>query len=64
MVIIEEENYIQQLERKIRLLEAEIDFMQEDLDWLDCLNEAGVDNWSGWDYASDIYNARYGERND
>ena len=28
--------------------------MQERLDWLQCLEDAGVDNWSGIDYAREM----------
>lgn len=28
--------------------------IQERLDWLDCLESAGVDNWSGIDYAREM----------
>ena len=29
--------------------------MQERLAWLECLEGAGVDNWSGIDYAHEMY---------
>lgn len=29
--------------------------------WLECLEEAGVDNWDGSDYAVQIYCDRYPE---
>ena len=28
--------------------------------WLDCLEEAGVDNWEGMDYACDLFRERGG----
>lgn len=34
---------------------------EKDLLWLQCLEEAGVDNWSGIDYAKDLYNERLAE---
>lgn len=34
--------------------------LQDSDHWLECLNAAGVDNWSGIDYARDIYNAEGG----
>jgi hypothetical protein len=32
--------------------------LQEDSDWLDCLNAAGVDNWEGIEYAIELKNAK------
>ena len=29
--------------------------MQEELLWLSCLEQAGVDNWSGIDHAYELY---------
>jgi hypothetical protein len=29
--------------------------------WLECLGEAGVDNWDGSDYAVQLYVERYSE---
>lgn len=37
-------------------LEDKIKSMEERLEWLDCLEAAGVDNWSGYSYAQDIRN--------
>lgn len=33
----------------------------EELEWLSCLNAAGVDNWEGCDYAADLLRERIGE---
>lgn len=30
--------------------------IEEDLNWLECLENAGVDNWSGYDYAQELFN--------
>ena len=30
------------------------DSLLEDQDWLTCLENAGVDNWSGYDYAREL----------
>lgn len=29
--------------------------MLNEIVWLRCLDEAGVDNWEGYSYASDLY---------
>lgn len=31
--------------------------MKEELRWLQCLEEAGVDNWDGYDYALELYDS-------
>ena len=36
--------------------------VKEKLDWLQCLEAAGVDNWEGYDYAGDMYREKYGDR--
>jgi len=43
-------------EKMITMTESEYDRMQRDLDWLQCLEAAGVDNWSGIDEAISIFN--------
>lgn len=45
---------------RIEQLEAELRKAKEDLDLLDALMKAGVDNWSGYDYALDIFEGRNG----
>lgn len=37
------------------LSEKEYEEMQERLRWLDCLEAAGVDNWSGMKYAMELF---------
>ena len=32
----------------------EYESLKEDVEWLRCLEAAGVDNWDGIDYASDL----------
>lgn len=32
----------------------EYKFLKESALWLTCLENAGVDNWEGWDYACDL----------
>lgn len=34
----------------------EFEAMLDRLHWLECLEDAGVDNWVGFDYARDLYN--------
>lgn len=41
------------------ILSNKIDELQKRVDWLNCLECAGVDNWNGWEYALDIYNEEY-----
>ena len=38
------------------------DRLKDREDKLECLEAAGVDNWSGWDYAMELYHE--GEEND
>lgn len=40
--------------KRIEQLEAELRTAKEGLEFLDALMKAGVDNWSGYDYAIDI----------
>lgn len=40
----------------IKDLQGKIEDMEKDVEWLRCLEGAGVDNWEGTDYASEIYN--------
>lgn len=35
-------------------LEKELAQLRKDSNWLRCLEMAGVDNWDGWDYASEL----------
>ena len=34
--------------------------LQERDDWLQCLENEGVDNWIGYDYAREIQNGEHG----
>lgn len=36
------------------LPQSELDAMQKKVDWLECLESAGVDNWVGIDYAIEL----------
>lgn len=42
----------------ITILQSEYDSLIEDRKWLQCLESAGVDNWSGYEYARDLFNER------
>lgn len=33
-----------------------VEGLEEDSEWLSCLESAGVDNWSGYDYAREMMN--------
>ncbi len=41
-------------EETITLLKSEYEDMRMSLDWLACLENAGVDNWSGYEYALEL----------
>jgi len=43
----------------IILKPEEYEQLQKDSDLLNCLRNAGVDNWDGWDYAVDEYHEIY-----
>ena len=34
---------------------SEYESLLEDSRWLQCLEDAGVDNWQGYDYARDLW---------
>lgn len=46
-------------EDSIKLL-SDLRDADEDALWLQCLESAGVDNWSGYDYASDLFREESG----
>lgn len=47
--------YVQREEDKLVLIkQSELDRLQDRDDWLEALEQAGVDNWQGWDTAKDI----------
>lgn len=48
-------------EETITISRKEYDSLLEDSAWLNCLQNAGVDNWCGWDYARELYQEQYGE---
>lgn len=48
-------------EDHLDFLEANAEEDEKDLNWLRCLEQAGVDNWEGYGIAQDIYDEQYGE---
>lgn len=40
----------------VTISKQEYENLKEDSAWLLCLESAGVDNWSGYDYARELYN--------
>lgn len=44
------------VQETVTITKKEYERLLEDSDWLSCLEQAGVDNWDGWDYAIDIKN--------
>lgn len=45
-----------QLHARIAELEADVNEAEEDVVFLRCLENAGVDNWDGYDYAREEFN--------
>lgn len=45
---------VEELTNKIQELNKEIQAMQDDVDFLEALRAAGVDNWDGYTEAQDI----------
>ena len=45
----------EQLELFVTIPKKEYDSLKEDSKWLSALEDAGVDNWSGWDFARELY---------
>lgn len=43
-------------EETITISKREYDRLIEQVEWLECLEAAGVDNWSGYEIAIDIQN--------
>lgn len=48
-------------EKEIQRLKNIIIPLEEDSNWLNCLRNAGVDNWEGYEIAIDMFNEEYGE---
>lgn len=45
------------MDEPIVLTQSEYDTLLNDQFLLQCLRHAGVDNWDGWDFALEEYNA-------
>lgn len=43
------------MEEMITILKSEYDNLKDSQRWLSALENAGVDNWSCYDYARDLY---------
>ena len=41
-------------EETVTISKKEYESLKEDSRWLSCLEDAGVDNWDGIDYASEL----------
>lgn len=48
---------------KVLISMKEYDEMSKETAWLSCLEQAGVDNWEGYDCASDLWRENYPEYN-
>ena len=46
---------IEKLESHVKQLDKQNDSMRDDVAFLRCLEAAGVDNWSGYEIAGEIY---------
>ena len=49
------------MEETITISLKEYNSLIEDSNWLSCLEQAGVDNWQGIDYAYDLKREQYPE---
>lgn len=45
----------------VTITKARLEALERAENWLECLEEAGVDSWHGIEYACEIYNERYPE---
>ena len=48
-------------EETVTLTKEEYKKIKDRLVWLDCLEQAGVDNWEGMEYAQELYQDYTGE---
>ncbi len=44
-------------EETVVITKSEYESLLEDSKWLRCIENAGVDNWDGFDYARELFNA-------
>lgn len=47
--------------KMVTITEEEYNDLKDSQMWLDALKNAGVDNWSGYDFAAEIYREMKGE---
>ncbi len=47
------------IEEMVTITKSEYDSLKDDARWLLCLQDAGVDNWSGYSYAQELYSEEY-----
>lgn len=45
----------------LRQIAMFIEDTKKELGFLECLRDAGVDNWQGYDYARELYREYYGD---
>lgn len=43
-------------EKTVTISKEEYESLKEDARWLQCLENAGVDNWEGYDFARELLN--------
>lgn len=43
-------------QKMVTIPASEYKELLNDQRWLECLQDAGVDNWEGYEYAKDLYN--------
>lgn len=43
----------------VTISQEEYDEMQKDIAFLECLRDAGVDNWDGYDFAVEAYQEQH-----
>jgi len=48
------------LEEEVKQLTRQINGMEADVSFLNCLRNAGVDNWEGYDFAIEAFNEEMG----
>jgi hypothetical protein len=49
------------MQEKIEIPRKEYDQLLRDAHLLNCLRNAGVDNWDGWDFAIEEFMSQYGD---
>ena len=57
----DEFDYVKDVLTELAIMRADLATAKDRLNWLDCLEAAGVDNWEGIDYAHELYKEGYDE---